>query len=56
MKDMCGRFHVLHVATGKCHTIIKKPSVHVRVANNVVIGAPYPKHTRYFSETTQSSK
>ena len=40
----------------KCYTIATKPSVHVRVATNVVIGAPYSKHTRYLSETTQSSK
>ena len=46
----------LHVATEKCYTITTKPSVHVRVATNVVIGAPYSKHTRYLSETTQSSK
>ena len=42
----------LYVATEKCYcnTITTKPSVHVRVATNVVIGAPYSKHTRYLSE------
>ena len=43
----------LHVATEKCYTIITKPIVHIRVATNVVMGALYPKHTRYLSETTQ---
>ena len=46
----------LHVATEKCYTIITKPIVHIRVATNVVIGALYPKHTRYLSETTQNAR
>ena len=46
----------LHVATEKCYTIITKPIVHIRFASNVVIGALYPKHTRYLSETTQNAR
>ena len=46
----------LHVPTEKCYTIITKPIVHIRVATNVVMGALYPKHTRYLSETTQNAR
>ena len=46
----------LHVASEKCYTLITKPIGHIRVATNLVIGALYPKYTRYLSETTQNAR